>query len=164
MSDKYEIVHSQDLSTYKHLGDFQTCSHCGFNQKFKEWEKLAIKLVLAKIQGKHGSGVIIMECSKCFKFVWVHHPLPLNKYRENKWPEGWIEASEKEYTRREILSLREWENKQCLTCSKIKEVYATTHAWRRCDIGSGPPESKCNVYKSTAKPNKRSQGVKDGTN
>lgn len=140
------IVSSIDLSTYGHLGDLETCTDCGYKQEFMEWAKTASILALDIVRGKHGSVVLVMECPKCFEFMWFHMAIPLSIYDE-VFPPAWIEATTKEFNKRCLFALRQWKKGVCGNCKLLESGEISTHAWRNCPKGTGPAEMNCTKWR-----------------
>jgi len=127
-----------------HRADFETCPHCNDETPSNEWPEFAKTLVLAIVQGKHTSGAILYECPKCFQESWVHCNLQNLKY--TNYPDYWVEAAEKEWQRRHVLSIRNLNSVLCTSCKHITRLEVTTTCHRICKIGFGGLEERCKSY------------------
>lgn len=136
---KKQIVSSWDLNIRDHFGDSKTCPNCDFEQEYDEWAKLATKLVLDTVGGKHGSVVVIMECPKCFGSIWVHVPIPFSEY-DDAYPKEWVAATVKEDDKRRLIALREWAKGLCGNCKHLGGGNISTTAYMNCTYGCGPVE------------------------
>lgn len=141
---KKQIVRSA-LRFGKHRTNFVTCPSCEHEMEIRKWRKAAIVLAPIIFMGSHGAVVVVSECPKCYKKSWVHHRVE-DFTDHSDWPKTWIKAVKEEAAKRQLEALREWGKGICHNCIHLKGGTITTHAWRSCIIGFGPPEKECETY------------------
>lgn len=128
-----------------HRSDFETCPECDHQMKHEEWDKCRVEFFLGIHHGKHGSGVEIAECPKCFKKSWVHFRLDGFNWDESI-PQPIRDASDVELARRRLAALRDWGACICWNCKNLHSGTVDTNAYRHCVIGCGGPEKECKRF------------------
>lgn len=141
MSPRKRILMSGDEMSKNHRGDFETCPHCGHNQKSHKWNKLAHTLTLQPRAYRKGCASISAECPRCFETSWVH--IRLDSVDS---PETWQKAAEFESSTQKLAALREWGAALCWQCVKLESGTVNHGTYRVCSIGMGPTTKTCDHF------------------
>lgn len=95
---------------------------------------------------KNGHVAVMAECPKCFENSWHHYEMRGFNWGHEGWPKVWREAVLKLRTFQTSNAQLEWQTSLCANCKKLEKGEVDTHAWRSCEIGSGPAEAKCDAF------------------
>lgn len=137
---------SQDTNQ-NHRPDLETCPHClKCLNGLREWYRYGVILVLQPRIQKSDSVALLSECPKCFGLSWTHVRIDSIKWLFDDVPSDWVHAAEKLEASKKLKALRDWGAGLCHRCSKLDSGTVEYKAWRHCDIGIGPPETKCKSF------------------
>ncbi len=135
-----------------HRGDLETCPHCSHvPPEDRSWYGRGLILVLQPRVQRANSVALLSDCPKCFELSWVHVQIDSVKYAVANCPADWVLAVENLERTKKLQALRDWGAGICHRCARLDSGTVDYKAWRNCDIGMGPPETKCNKFKALAK-------------
>lgn len=139
------ILNSSSDTQQNHRGGFETCPSCGFRADADKWDAAAVELIISPGCFKSNSVSVASECPKCFEKSWVHHRMAGFSFSD-AWPEKWKERVETKENADKLAAQRAWGASLCWRCKLLKSGSVDTHAWRHCRKGSGPAETKCELF------------------
>jgi len=138
----------EDFERWKdHRGDFETCPSCGKKRGIEFWKNSAHTLCLKPQHGKADSVMVISSCNTCSEDSWVHEPMSSFHDYCDYWPKKWKAAVQKYEAQVMLEALRDWCRSVCGICARLTSGTVKYHAWRHCEIGSGPAEIYCEKFK-----------------